>query len=193
MRRILAWIALIFTLVVPAPASSGDSEHYANVGDWSVYFDSSVSGCYMYAAYDGGTWLRVGLIASDDSVRTSILIGDAAWKSIEYGKTYSITLDFGNGKAWTRPATGFSFSPPKDESMLRLFIHPSSSERIFLVDLMEARGVAVFYGSVEIANLTFKGSYQAGLKLIECQTAQASKPSDPFSSSTTVDDDPFKL
>ena len=194
MRRILAWFALTFTLAVPAPASSLDSEHYANVGNWTVYFDSSVSGCYVYGTYESGTWLRVGLNASDDSaVGTSVLIGDDAWKSIEYGKTYSITLDFGNGKTWTRTATGFSFDPPKDESTLRLFIHPSSSERVFLLEFMEARGVKVHYGSVEIASLTLKGSYQAGLKLMECQTAQASKPSDPFNSATTVGNDPFKL
>lgn len=193
MRQILTWIALTFALVPSAFSQDNMADHYAKVGKWDIYLDESVSGCFMIGSYKGGTWVRVGFIVLDNSVSTSVFIGDEDWKSIEYGKTYSIILDFGNGKTWTRTANGFSFDPPKNESVLHVVIPSSTSERSFLIDLMEARDVSVSYGSVEIANLTLTGSYQAGLKLLECQTSHASRSSDPFKSATTVDDDPFKI
>lgn len=163
---------------------------YARVSGWTIGIDTSLSnGCFMYTGYEGGALLRIGFRPDESDIY--LLLGDADWESIEYGKTYSIQLTFGDESPWTGDAEGFSFDPPDDQGWLHIVI-PGDKAADFVSELMREHTFTVHYNDQQIAHLGLRGSYRAATKMMECQTEMTAQASDPFAEPKTASDkDPF--
>lgn len=171
---------------------------YSNVSGWNISIDLSLSGaCFAYAEYEDDSILRVGF--NEEISGLYIIFGNAIWQSIEYGKKYDIQIKFGEETPWNGQATGLSFDPPENQPFLAISIDGDpDSTSLFIEEFMEQRYVRLFYDGKTIENLTLKGSYSAGLELIECQAfsneyfKDLNSTSDPFSS-PDEDNDPFNI
>jgi hypothetical protein len=167
---------------------------YANVDGWSVRVDESLNnGCFVATLYEGDTLLRIGFDRENNNFYA--LFGDPLWKSIEYGKKYNVEIKFGNESKWTAIARGMSFEPPQNEHYLWVNVGEDSDQiGIFLDEFMRETSVKLFYNEEIISHLKLKGSYAAGMKLLECQKLmnnQAEK--DPFSTpGVSSGSDPFE-
>ena len=190
--RIAAIVVLILGAAVNQ-AQGADSIRYSTVGAWTIAVDTTLgSGCFAVTSYKGGAVFRLGFDLSDSSAPSSyFILGDAKWRSIEYGKHYVLRVRFGNRPGWRGTATGFSFKPPTNQPWLKMEVKAKSSAD-FLIEYMRQKYVAVEYNNKEILRLSLKDSYQAGLKLLECQKATRRERRDPFRSTSIPSNDPFK-
>lgn len=202
MRRYITSSVALVALLLSGATKADESLEYATVGNWSIAVDRSLdNGCFMAVSYTDGPWFRIGFDRREDS-SFYIMLGDEKWKSIEYGKTYRISITFGRKPKWEGPATGFSFSPPDNEGILILYIDKGQYEN-FLKEAMEERHFVAHYEERVIGNFSLKDSFRAGIKMIEChsliaeyeaKTEEKHADEDPFKTlPATSGDDPFKL
>ena len=82
---------------------------WKSVGDWEIRVDKTQNfGCFMVGVYTRGDLFRIGF----DRTRGTngyIVIGNAAWASLEEGKDYDLYLQFDNENAWHGTASAFKF------------------------------------------------------------------------------------
>ena len=185
----VCFFALSF-VVMPGSYAGEPSPVYATVGQWQIHADMTIAGCFAVVTYEQGTTLRLGLQNDGSSIRPYVMLGNPEWTSIEYGKTYQLELSFGNESPWTGDAEGFSFDPPEDQSYI-LMLASSEAIELFFDEFMRERSVAAKYNDNWVLHGKLDGSYQAGLKIIECQTDLLDAlGSDPFKQ--TKGNDPFR-
>lgn len=183
-------LAVMMALVLVMPVHAEKARQYSTVGAWTVSIDTSTGGgCFVSAAYKGGSAFRLGFNMQQDTVYS--IFGDLKWKSIEYGKKYNIAMRFGSEPAWTGVATGFSFDPPQNQSWLH-FVVVSEQIKEFLTEFMEEKTVSIHYQDKEILRLKLKDSFRAGLEMLECQKAVKQDKEDPFKDASSNSDDPFR-
>lgn len=201
---VLATVCSCALLTFAAPRSYADnaSPIYASVGSWQIRADSTVVGCFAIVTYLDGTALRVGVGIDEGQLKPYVMLGNEEWTSIEYGKNYPLELHFGNESPWTGDAVGFSFNPPEDQSYLLLYGDSDQVELLF-DEFMRERDVEAVYNGKSVLHGKLDGSYQAGLKVIECQAAlmdawgseepRQTKGNDPFRDATRTSsrNDPF--
>jgi len=107
-----------------------DSPLWKNVGNWTIRVDKTLNyGCFMLASYTRGTVVRIGI--DQQNLNGYIVIGNEAWRSLEAGKQYGLSLQFDNDTPWRGNATARSiggdrpiflylpFSKPDFRSILR--------------------------------------------------------------------------
>ena len=173
-----------------APALAGDALPYATVGDWEVLVDTSVAGCFMLATWTKGDVMRLGF---DNSNKNGyVMIANPAWRSVEYGKEYKLSMEFDGGTPWTGT---FRATKLGDLTVLA----NSFKDPEFLRDFGAKQRVAIYYDGKLVTTLPLTGSFAAMESLIECQTKvdaianTPAAPSDPFSggSKTRPAADPF--
>ena len=174
---------LICLLASSPYAFSQETPEYDTVGAWSIRVDTSLDyGCFLYSSFEGGSEFRLGVDLRNYQIY--LVVGDPDWQSIEYGKRYDVELKFGDETKWTAPARGFSFDPPENQPYLTVNLTSGDEDSValFLTEFMEEPNFQVFYNGPSILNLNLTGSYQATIKLFECQEAMNSinEPNDPF-------------
>jgi len=192
MIRISYLICAIVLTFINWAAKAEDQPQFAVVGAWAIHVDTSIGySCFVMAEFDGGSAVRFGFNIQDENLY--ILTGNPKWKSIEYGKTYGIELQFGDESRWNGDASGFSFDPPDNQPWLWLTIAvQKDSAVLFFQEFMQEQNLAVYYKDSSILNVNLQDSYKAGLKLFECQEAMAMISDDPFAEDVSVNiSDPF--
>ena len=95
---------MIAVLLALAPSVHGNemSTHYATVDSWHIRVDASLEGsCFAFATYKSGSTFRMALDMREESEEGAVfaVFGNPEWKSIEYGKSYPITVQFGSGSS----------------------------------------------------------------------------------------------
>jgi hypothetical protein len=177
-----------------------DEPLWKTVGGWEIRVDTTLgNGCFTYQIYEGNTVLRIGVNKLVGGMYA--MIGDADWKSLEFGKTYPIKLYFGNQTPWSGNAEALSFN---GIPVLMLNIISNDHAALFLTEFMRELSVKVVFKNKSIAHLNLKGTYKAGTELLKCQKAfnKREEKEDPFESPETPNkkpttndssDDPFAI
>lgn len=181
--------ALVATLVFGGTPALSDDEapEWGTVGIWSVRVDPSLdNGCFLFAAYEGGTALRLGI---DPTRRYNgyLMVGNEQWTSLEVGKDYKLTIRFDDEDAWEASATAVDMS-----GMTMLYL--SFSESGFLDEFMRKHALYISYNGTAVDSLKLTSSAKAGAELLRCQsTMQGSgkQTSDPFAPGKKAASDPF--
>jgi hypothetical protein len=126
-----------------------------------------------------------------------IILGNGAWRSLENGKQYVLTMQFDEEVPWKGPALA------TDMGLVIKF-----SKANFLVEFARKQNLSIWYGNRLVTRLPLTGSKDATNEMVVCQhKIDAAKnatlsdpfaqrtPSDPFSSaaqSAPVQLDPFR-
>ena len=172
-------------------SESTASPLWKTVGDWDVRVDTTLNyGCFIAAAYETGTVVRVGF----DETHSGgyILIGSPEWTSLEIGKDYDLEFQFDNEPPWEGTATAI---PMGEVVLLFLPFHEPS----FMSEMQRKHALMITYRGRVVANLTLRGSYAAIQELVNCQLAVeearagSPTPGDPFATSPRpTRNDPFE-
>lgn len=182
----------LFLFFMTSLMHADDMPEYGTAGFWTIRVDTSLGyGCFLHATFTGGSSVRLGVDKTDDSLY--MLVGDPKWKSIEYGKNYSVQIKFGDEEKWSGDAAGFSFEPPDNQPWLWVnIVSDVDTMALFFAEFMQEQDIKLFYKDSSILHLSLKDSYKAGLKLFECQDAMNTLNEDPFRESDGLKgDDPF--
>lgn len=192
------FLFLILSLSIWAPPTWAVTL-YKELENWSVHIDESLgNGCFAIAEYSGGTSFRIGFNNLDEELGVYVLFGNESWTSLEEGKKYRISIQFGEKERWTGTATGFKFESSDQMTWLKLPISSDQDGRVlFFREFMEERGMRLFYGEDQIDNLTLRGTFVAGTITVECQKEMLNQSptsqSDPFKNDApATSKDPFR-
>ncbi|SFB53007.1 hypothetical protein SAMN03159496_04733 [Rhizobium sp. NFR07] len=196
------FIALLLVCSV-TPAAAQQAIPWKSSGDWDILMDQTMgNACYVTAAYEDGTVIRLGFNFLENERTMYLAIGNAKWKSLEDSKDYEISVTFDNRTPWKAAAVGSDFASAK-----WLFINGLKGS--FANEFARKHSVRVHYNGREIVNLRLKGSSKAIDEMIACQTTvnevtsgkpqqpttPAPSPQDPFSAApnTRNASDPFDM
>jgi hypothetical protein len=192
----LAAAAAATLCLAGAPALAEDAITWKeDVRGWYIGVDDSIGrGCFMTAAYNGGTSLRVQFNPSADLLQ--FMIGNAAWTSVEAGKLYSLDISFGNRSPWTGDGEGQIMG---DLHMLVLDV-PFTEGRAeaFIAELKQMPNVTVEYAGRTVDKLELSGTFAAMDEVIACQAAMneglgtGAGGTDPFAPGGGAVADPFQ-
>ena len=167
-------ILMLCLLVSAIPENMASEEEdvaptYAFVLPWTIAIDKSMnSGCFLYAQFERGTFLRIG---KDNRHNTLyVFIGDPHWQLIEFGRNYSIQIRFGEREPWKITATGTSFDPPSNQPIIgfKLASDFDIAAR-FLHQFMKEEHMEISLDGINLAWIDLSNSYRAGMTLMECQ------------------------
>ena len=152
-------------------AENDGTPTYARISPWTIAIDRSMnSGCFLYAEFEGGNFLRIGKDNRDNSLY--VFLGDPHWRRTEFGKQYPLEIRFGENEAWSVVATGTSFDPPNSQPVIGFAV---SSEinvaAYFLYQFMKENHMEVSHKGRLIARINLHNSHSAVRKLIKCQSA----------------------
>lgn len=154
----------------PATAAS-DTLVYEIVAGWTIHTDRARGfRCFMEARYEGSSMIRLAF--DETGERMHLLVGDPVWDTLAAGDNYAATIRFGDASPWSGSATGHVVQGETNRTALRFEIE-SSGRSAFVEQLMKAHSVDVSYEGGDSLNLSLAGSYQAALKLTECQESMA--------------------
>lgn len=166
-------ISLILALLLGvSSAVAQETTQWDSVEGWSIRVDSSVGdGCYIHGRYDSGTNLRLGYDPQASGVY--VILGNPAWRSIEQGTVYELTLQFDQRTPRRIDATGV---PVNGRSALAFKL----SEGDFVQQFMERNVLTISYRGSEVDRLTLSGSIEAVEAMVQCQNQvdQAQRPDD---------------
>ena len=150
-----AWIA-------PARAEIVD---WSEVSGWFVAVDTTFTprSCFAAAEFDGETYFRIGVDASDATVYA--VLANPHWASLRPGDTYGVELWFGDETPW-----GFAMHAGQfpDGS---LFLISFTDDWLLLEEFAGETNVRVVYEGRDVANLDLSGSPEALNEVMECQRA----------------------
>ena len=190
-----AVIGIMFLIALANQAQAADTFKYSTAGAWTIAVDPTIGDgrCFAVINFEGGASFRLGFdVRNSSDLALSVLLGNIKWKSIEYGKNYSIKMRFGGQLAWEGKAVGFSFDPPNNQTWLRLTITHQKISSNFMKEFMRENFLSLDYKEKEILRLSLKDSFQAGLQLLECQKEVRREKQDPFRDTSSPNDDPFR-
>lgn len=157
-------------LLGTSSALAQETSQWDSVGGWSIRVDNSVGhGCYIHGRYDSGTNLRLGYDPQASGVY--VMLGNPAWRSIEQGTVYKLTLQFDQRTPRRIDATGV---PVNGRSALAFKL----SEGDFLQHFMKRDVLTISYRDSEVDRLTLSGSLEAVKAMVQCQSKvdQAQRP-----------------
>lgn len=184
-------LIVLLLAIISTSAKSEEPPKWGEFDGWGIYVDTSLgNGCFAFSIFEGDSLLRFGINNSEeDEELIYAVFGDPNWKSIEYGKKYSVEIKFGDEEPWSGDARGMSFDPPENQPYLWISVKSGNASKFF-DEFMEEKSVSLFYNGSVITNLSLKGSYTAGLELVKCQKAMDRNKKDPFSAPRNSND-PF--
>ena len=176
MRKYIFLIVFIFLNYIPIASA----EDWKEIGWWSVGPIDGDDGysCRMYANY---TNLVFKLDYSYKNNDYYLEINSENWKSIEDDKSYTLDIEFDQGK-WTLPTTGFSDSL-NNVKIYGLFSRQKGSEvKEFVEDFQKSTSIRISFDENEIALLDLKSTYRAVEEIKSCSSRQYSlnNTKDPF-------------
>jgi len=159
---------------------------WKTVGGWDISFYPNSEGCQAFALFEENTAFFIGFDNTDDVLALDVTLLDQRWESLQDGKEYSVTLNFGDETPWTLEMDGVKTD---DYPGLNIMIDASSDEADLFIDEFqrETRMVWKFQGA-ELGRYTLRGSRRAFDEVIACQRSYfealgASQGSDPFATS----------
>ncbi|MFC4273012.1 hypothetical protein GQF03_07460 [Sneathiella chungangensis] len=188
MNRGSFFLLMIWSIFFGCNASAEDQPLWKTVGEWEVRVDLSLNnGCFVLARYETGTFFRLGF--NPPVGNAYIMFGSLDWQSLEHGKEYLIKIRFDDEEPWSGYATGTGLS--KDLTALTLVV----DEADFIREFMKKNVIVIEYRGKEISRLSLRGSFAAGMELLQCQTEfddhkNKKKKIDPFSNHSNKKD-PF--
>jgi hypothetical protein len=168
---------------------------WKTIGGWDISFYPNSEGCQAFALFEEDTAFFIGFDNTDNILALDVTLLDQRWESIQDGKDYSVTLNFGDETPWTLEMGGIQTDGYPG---LNIMIDASSDEADLFIDEFqrETRMVWSFQGS-ELGRYTLRGSRRAFDEVIACQRSYldalgASQSSDPFATSgKSKSKDPF--
>jgi len=182
-------IAGVAIMSVSAKAETWRSD----VRGWYIGIDTSIGGgCYMLASYDGGTLIRAHFNPQNDTF--GFVVADPAWRSIEPGKFYPMTVRFGNRAPWSGEGVGRRFSGELPAIVMELSVADGNRVDKFIDEFMRMTSVSISYDQNEIARMSLSGTFAGMLAVFECQSQQIYEQGeelDPFRSGKNRETDPF--
>jgi hypothetical protein len=171
-------------------ASAQQTAAWGTVAGWEIRVDRSIGdGCYAYQPYEDGTTVRMGF---DNEKKTIYLVlGNAAWKSLEIGKAYRLQFLFDETSKYSGDFKGIRMGDGKV-----VFLDGDNLSYDFTVDFMQRNHVRLYYEGSQIAHLSLANTFAAIGEVVKCQesmgglkdtqdpfrsTRSPSSPQDPFS------------
>ena len=146
----------IFAMSLLAQGARGDNDKTAawgQVGGWGIRVDQSLgNGCFAGQLYEDGTCVRMGFDLKKKSI--FIMLGNAAWRSIEAGKVYQMTFVFDEQQKYSGEMVGVMMGD-------KVFLDHSSISTDFAKDFMERSTVRVGYRGSQIAHLSLRNTFAA--------------------------------
>ncbi len=183
----LAGLALAALAGIPAVAQ--DTRNWGQVGGWTIAVDPTLNNsCFALNEYDDGTVLRIGLDMSDPGGRWYIMFGNDAWRSIEEGGDYDVSLQFDREAEWTAIASGINMGGETN------FLYVFGSDVDFFDEFIRKNTLTLSYDGQYIAKVSLAGSARATGVMLDCQDHQVTTPAaDPFAGKKTkTKADPFR-
>ncbi|SDX97966.1 hypothetical protein [Roseicitreum antarcticum] len=164
-----------------------------NVGGWDIFVDRTVDdACFMIGLFESGTFIRLQVEMAAPGI--TFYIGNEEWQSIEHGKAYDMSVQFGSRTPWTGEAYGFLWDGLPSTGMFVSFANGRADR--FLEEFRRMPGVRVRYQGSQIASISLRGSFQAVGELYDCVgemlLARENAATDPFSERTPISNDPFR-
>ena len=156
---------LTATTLLVAPPAAADIADWGEAGGWFVAVDTTFTprSCFAAAEFDGDTYMRIGIDASDATVYA--VLSNPHWVSLEPGGTYGIEMWFGDETPWGFAMHAGTF--PDGSTFLISF----TDDWLLLEEFAAEPNVVVFYEGREVANLDLSGSPEALTEIMECQRA----------------------
>ena len=154
--------ALILAGAAPAAADIAD---WSEVSGWFVAVDTTFSprSCFAAAEFDGETYLRIGIDASDATVYA--VLANPHWVALEPGGTYGVEMWFGDETPWGFAMHAGQF--PDGSTFLISF----TDDWLLLEEFAGEPNVRVVYEGRDVANLDLSGSPEALTEVMACQRA----------------------
>lgn len=185
---------LLFMLSVGASRVQADEviTWKRDVRGWDIAVDQTLgNSCFMVSYYQGNAAVRAQFNAENGNFE--FMIGDTDWRSIEAGKFYDVSIQFGSQSPWTGEAKGLWMDEFPVLS-LSVSFEDGKADR-FIEEFMRTTSAVLRYQDQVIAHISLKGTYAAMLEVFECQRTMldaASGGSDPFSGPSGPSMDPFQ-
>jgi serine protease Do len=129
------------------------------VKGWTMGASGNFGGCWIKATYNDQTTVWMGYSGGDRD--SYIAFTNPKWRSIEPGKSYSLTVGARGGGKWTA-----SFMGVEADGVKGVFGGPLKDD--FVNDMARASGISVFLGQQPVAQLTLTGSAAALTAALEC-------------------------
>jgi len=177
-------------LYVPLKSGAEESVVWKNVGSWKIAVDTTLGyGCFMMASYTHGEVFRIGFDRRSNDAY--FILGNDAWKSLEVGQKYDISLKFDADSPWTGGARAINMGTGVP------FLYLSFDKIGFLKDISVKNSVSVYYGGKLVSTLPLTGTVEAMNAVVDCQQqieqlkAEGASNSDPFANQRPVSD-PFR-
>jgi hypothetical protein len=180
-------------LALTAAAATADTILWKTVGGWDISFYPNSAGCQAFAEFEEGTLFFIGFDNANASgaLALDITMMDRRWTSLEGGKEYSITINFGDETPWTLNMDGVVV---QDMPGLNIMIDASSDEAgLFIDEFQRETRMAWAYGNASLGRYTLRGSRRAFDEVFACQRSYLealASQSDPFTGTSTRKD-PF--
>lgn len=177
--------------LIAATSASAEVTKWKTVGGWDVSFYSEQAGCLAMAQFTEGTTFFIGFDTSGEAILMDITLIDDRWASLEEGKEYEITVQFGNESPWTldMDARRYGESPG-----LAILIDASGEQATRFVDEFQRKSEMTWtYRGNQLGRFTLRGSRRAFDEAVACQKSYnnaVQSVADPFAASTSSDD-PF--
>lgn len=175
-------VVALATLVSPASAQEAKPapvvEAWKRVGPWAVWSRRDHNTCFLDSQARGPTMF----IAYTKTRKVEMGLTHEAWRSLEVGKTYSMTVQINDQQypgvmdAWMRPGG--------NSVVIGRTFDDEETGRRFLQDFQRGSQLTVTYEGRLLASYALQASQLAGDELLRCQAAQdriaAEKGDDPF-------------
>lgn len=172
--------------------ASAEPIDWKTVDGWDISFYPNSKGCQAFALFEEDTAFFIGFDNNQDLLSLDITILDERWGSIEDGKEYSITLNFGDETPWTLEMDGVRMDGYPG---LNIMIDAGTDEADLFIDEFQRETSMLWkYGSAELGRYTLRGSRNAFDEVVACQRSYfeaLASQSDPFAASQSRNPDPF--
>ncbi len=179
-------------LAVGLTGATAETIDWKTVGGWDISFYPSSEGCQAFALFEEDTAFFIGFDNTGDILALDVTLLDARWSSIEDGKEYSVTLNFGNETPWTLEMDGVKTD---DYPGLNIMIDAGSDEAdLFIKEFQRETRMEWSFGGNRLGRYTLRGSRRAFDEVITCQRSYfeaLQSQSDPFAKSGSGKKDPF--
>jgi hypothetical protein len=158
--RSLALLALIAPLTPSQVLATEDSTPYATVGEWSIFYDSSLGGCFMLGSWTSGVIVRLGFdrVAAKS---TYIMVGNTAWRSIEIGKQYTMLFQFDGQAPFQGAMTAVTMGNTK------VLLAPTATQ--FMKNFAVKQWLTISYNGRVVTTLSLPRSQLAMASAVQCQ------------------------
>lgn len=145
----------------PARAQSAIpiDERVGEVGGWKIGYTRSLAGCVAQSTFTDDTTVWIGFGAS---IEAYIALSNPAWRSLENGATYRLSIRPRGARNWNGEFA--AFDGPNEKALII-----SGLKVEFLQDLARASAMSVHVGDRHVTQVSLAGSRNALTEMLTCQ------------------------